>query len=265
MRHILARDQRATLLGFARSNVLLAFDYDGTLAPIVSEPDRAAMRLRTRRLLSRLAKLYPCVVISGRSRSDLRRRLRGISILRAIGNHGIEAARRQREFRTLVRDWRVALSGKLDGLPGVMVEDKGLSLAIHYRRSRRKARSREAALRSASALRRARVFGGKEVVNVVPRGAPHKGTALENERVRRGCERTLYVGDDETDEDVFSLGAPERLLGIRVGLKAGSRAHYFLRDQTEIDALLERLIGLRAEGGTNPVALTPRAVFPRRS
>ena len=248
MRHILARDQRATLRGFARSNVLLAFDYDGTLAPIVSQPDRAAMRLRTRRLLGRLARLYPCVVVSGRSRGDLRRRLRGIGILRAIGNHGIEAARRQREFRALVRDWRVALSGKLDGLSGVMVEDKGLSLAIHYRRSRRKARSRDAVLRSASALRRARVFGGKEVVNVVPTRAPHKGTALEKERVRLGCETTLYVGDDETDEDVFSLRTRKRLLGIRVGVKAGSAADYCLRDQTQIDSLLRALIGLREKG-----------------
>lgn len=248
MRHILARDQRAILAAFARSKVLLAFDYDGTLAPIVPAPDRAIMRLRTRRLLARLARLYPCVVISGRSRADLRRRLRGLGIRRAIGNHGIEAGRRQRQFRALVRRWGAALSRQVDGLPGVIVEDKGLSISLHYRRSRRKTHARVSLLRSASALPAARVFGGKEVVNIVPRGAAHKGTALEKERMRLRCDTTLYVGDDETDEDVFSLGARRRLLGIRVGPEAGSRADYCLRDQTQVDALLERLIGLRETG-----------------
>src|SRR5262245_25279736 len=55
---------------FAWSNVLLAFDYDGTLAPLVAAPRQAMMRMSTRRLLRRASKLYPCLVISGRARSD---------------------------------------------------------------------------------------------------------------------------------------------------------------------------------------------------
>jgi trehalose-6-phosphatase len=55
------------LTSFALSNVLLAFDYDGALAPIASTPARARMRHTTRALLGRVAVLYPCVVISGRA------------------------------------------------------------------------------------------------------------------------------------------------------------------------------------------------------
>ena len=63
---------------FAGSNVLLALDYDGTLAPLVREPERATMRLSTRLLLKRASRLYPCVVISGRGRADASARLRGM-------------------------------------------------------------------------------------------------------------------------------------------------------------------------------------------
>ena len=247
MRDILARANRATLARFARSDVLLAFDYDGTLAPIVANPESAVLRLRTRRLLERLARLYPCVVISGRRRHDVLQRLAGTGIARVVGNHGGEPSRREHEFRRMVGRWHLALLRRLDGLAGVTVEDKRLSLSIHYRRSRQRHRVLEEVLRATSDLRGARVFGGKLVVNVAPLRAPHKGTALERERIRLGCDTALYVGDDETDEDVFSVREPERLLTVRVGLQAESLARYRIRDQGQIDALLRALILLRHE------------------
>jgi trehalose 6-phosphate phosphatase len=80
MKHILSRASRAELLRFARSKVLVALDYDGTLAKIVSEPERAVMCPTTRRLLARTAALYPCIVLSGRARADAARLLRGIRL-----------------------------------------------------------------------------------------------------------------------------------------------------------------------------------------
>lgn len=71
MTDILALRNQPVLERYASSNLLVAFDYDGTLAPIVSAPDRAHMRPQTRRLLKGVARRYPCVVISGRSRDDL--------------------------------------------------------------------------------------------------------------------------------------------------------------------------------------------------
>jgi trehalose-phosphatase len=69
VKNILADSQASTLHDFAHQRVLLAFDFDGTLAPIVRNPAVATMRARTSSLLTKVAKAYPCVVISGRSRA----------------------------------------------------------------------------------------------------------------------------------------------------------------------------------------------------
>jgi trehalose 6-phosphate phosphatase len=91
----------------------------------------------------------------------------------------------------------------------------------------------------------ARLLEGKQVLNVLPRGAPHKGLALERVKRRLGLEAAVYVGDDDTDEDVFALARPGELLGIRVRRRAGSAADCYIRTQVEIDLLLRRLLELR--------------------
>jgi trehalose 6-phosphate phosphatase len=246
MRNILSPENHEVLVQFAFSNALVAFDYDGTLAPIVSDPDRANMRPRTRRLLEGLARVYPCVVISGRARSDTRSRLNGVAVRGVIGNHGAEARLALNGFTGEVGRWRNLLEAELAGEQGVTIEDKTYSIAIHYRRSRQKRRAREAALRAAASLGKLRVLGGKQVVNLLPLGAPDKGDALERERERLGCDTAIYVGDDDTDEDVFRLDQPGRLLTIRVGAKQSSQAAYCIRDQRQIDTLIEALWALRA-------------------
>lgn len=248
MRRLLAAPQRELLARLAWSNVLLGFDFDGTLAPIVPDPARAALRPSTRRLLARLARLYPCVVISGRALRDVEQRLAGIPVRAVIGNHGLEPWRASAAHRRAVARWKARLAPALEGLAGVELEDKAYSLALHYRRARPKARARELLAGLAGALPGARVVGGKDVINVVPRGAPHKGAALLRERTRLGCEVALFLGDDDTDEDVFALDQPGRLVTVRVGLRRGSLASYYLAGQAEVDRLLARLIELRAGG-----------------
>jgi trehalose-6-phosphatase len=76
--------------------------------------------------------------------------------------------------------------------------------------------ARAAILEAAASLGDVRIVGGKQVVNLLPKGAPDKGKALERERERLCCDTAIYVGDDETDEDVFALDQPTRLLSIRV-------------------------------------------------
>jgi trehalose 6-phosphate phosphatase len=263
MRYLFEPSSLRSLAEIARSNVLLAFDYDGTLSPIVEDPGSARMRPRTRELLTELAKLYRCVVISGRSQDDALRRLRGVGVSEVIGNHGLEPWRRTESFAAMVREWLPVLKRDLEPLPGVALEDKIFSLAVHYRGSpsRRVARSR--ILLAASRLRRARVVGGKCVVNLIPDDAPNKGVALDAARRRLACKRAVYVGDDETDEDVFAIDDPGRLVTIRVRRKATSRAAFFIRDQTSIDRLLSTLTDLRRKA---PYSGTrgPRYKPPRR-
>lgn len=245
MRDVLSQAGREVLQQFAWSNVLLAFDYDGTLAPIVRDPERAAMRATTRRLLGEVAARYPCVVVSGRAQADARRWFRGIPLEEVIGNHGIEPLQATARLVREVRRWLPRLRGRLSHFRGVRVEDKTFSVAVHYRRSREKKMARAAILEAAGALGPNRVIGGKQVVNILPLGAPHKGIALERERDRLGCDTAIYVGDDETDEDVFGLDRPGRLLTVRVGPRRASQASYYLRSQQAVDELLSELLRLR--------------------
>ncbi len=90
-----------------------------------------------------------------------------------------------------------------------------------------------------------RLLGGKQVLNILPAGSPHKGLALERARARLGCDTAVYLGDDETDEDVFAVDQPGQLLSIRVGRKRTSSAAYYIRRQADIDRLLRRLLILR--------------------
>jgi trehalose 6-phosphate phosphatase len=245
MRDILARANREVLEQFACSRTLLGFDFDGTLAPIVTDPDRAAMRPSTRRLLRQVAQAYPCVVISGRSRADVQRRVRGVKVAEVIGNHGLEPWHARARARPEVRRWIPLLKEQLDRVQGVTIEDKGLSLAVHYRRSREKKSARASILAAAARLSEVRLMGGKQVLNVLPAGAPHKGLALERARARLRCDTAIYLGDDETDEDVFALDQPGQLLTVRVGRKRSSSAAYYIRTQAEIDGLLRSLLACR--------------------
>jgi trehalose 6-phosphate phosphatase len=94
-----------------------------------------------------------------------------------------------------------------------------------------------------------RVIGGKCVVNLVPLGAAHKGIAVERARTQLGCDTVLYVGDDESDEDVFGLDTQGRIVGVRVGRTGRSAARYRLRGRHEVDDLLRVLIRMREERG----------------
>jgi trehalose 6-phosphate phosphatase len=241
--YLFSRPNADVLAIVAASNVLLALDYDGTLAPISATPERAAMRHATRRLLKRASTLYPCVVISGRARADVAGRLHGLDLHRVIGNHGAEPAPDAPSIRRRVEQWVPSLTQRLWATPGIVIEDKGLSVSVHYRRAQQRRTAHKAILEAARSLDDVRITGGKLVVNLTAPDAWHKGSALEHERVRFACDTTIYVGDDETDEDVFRTHP--HCLSIRVGRKQTSAAQYYLRNQGEIDRLLEALVSLR--------------------
>jgi len=245
MPYLFAPRHSSTLQHFASSNVLLAFDYDGTLAPIAASPERARMRRRTRRLLKAVAERYPCVVISGRAHDELARQLDGIPVWHVTGNDGLEPWEQRPEYAQRVREWIRQLESPLRPLAGVTIEDKTYSVAIHYRRARDKRRARAVIQQSVRRLRDTRVIDGSQAVNLVPRNAPHKGIALDRARRLLVCDTAIYVGDDATDEDAFTCAQPDRLLAVRVGARRLSAARYHLRCQAEIDAPLSALLAAR--------------------
>jgi len=240
MQYLLSRASLSILKRLASERTLFAFDFDGTLSPIVDHPDEAGMREVTRDLLSRLAKFHPVVIVSGRARADLLSKLRGVKLARVIGNHGAETGPVTQNWRRHIHKWKSIIEHEVGSFLGVWVEDKGLSLAVHYRLSSEKAKVRRRVFALAGKLKQARVFGGKQVINVVVDVAPHKGEALGAERDRLNCQWVLFVGDDENDEAAFAMDG--KIIPVRIGRKRDSHARYYLRSQAEIDKLLERLV-----------------------
>lgn len=247
MKHWTVASAQEMLAPFAFNRALLAFDFDGTLAPIVDDPEQAEMRTSTSALLKRLAKLYPCAVISGRARRDLLPRIAAIDLAYAIGNHGAEWGDGEDDsvepLRALVRTCHEKLAQVLADREGMTIEDKGLSLTVHVH-GKVFDGAEEIVGRAIQSIGDLRIYGGRRSVNIVPADAPHKGTALSRMVANLGCRAALYVGDDTTDEDAFVNPGVEHFLSLRVGASDTSKAAYYLEHQREIDPLIEALLDL---------------------
>jgi trehalose 6-phosphate phosphatase len=243
MRYALSMRSREDIARFVAQRCVFAFDFDGTLSPIVTDPGQAGLPRSTMLLLRRVATIGPCVAVSGRSRDDLARRLAGAGIRLFIGNHGAESETPSPPVLLAVQRWKRILERSLPVVPGLWIEDKALSLTVHFRMCKRKAEARLAISRAAELMPEARMIEGKQCVSIVSPGAADKGQALCSAMKRLRVKRALYVGDDVTDEDVFKrAGEGQDLFTVRVGRKTGSAASYFLHRQSEIDELLRAII-----------------------
>ena len=250
MDDILSAQQAGVLAERAAPNPLLVFDFDGTLAPIVGDPQQAAMRRLTCALFERLSFHYECAVLSGRRLDEIEKIMAGLSRVRLVGNHGMEwpdASVKTARFAELTRAWLADLVRPLAEIPGVVVENKSLSLSLHYRLAPDPARALDAILRLVTGLPDARVEPGKRVVNVLPADAPDKRAALEMLLAKSGRSTAIFVGDDSTDERVFAGAAPDRVLSIRVGRDETSCAPFYLRAQADVDELISRLLRISRE------------------
>lgn len=246
LRHLFAPDGDLALRTLARGKPLLAFDFDGTLAPIVPRPDDARVPIALTRRLVRLAGRRPVAVVTGRAVADVLPRL-GFEPTFVVGNHGAEDPGHPpigTEAMAVLRE-RLADTAPLLREAGVMVEDKQHSVALHYRLARDRDRARaqiEAVLEGAPP--ELRVFGGKCVVNVVATAAPDKADAVFSLVERSGSDSALFVGDDVNDEVVFRR-APDHWLTLRVGREdLNSKARFVLDGPGEVAQLLDRLLAL---------------------
>jgi trehalose 6-phosphate phosphatase len=237
----------ARIREFVGRRSLLAFDIDGTLAPIVARPWDARIPDEIQVRLRAMTEARTLAVITGRAIADAKPML-GFSPRYLVGNHGAEGVPGfESASEGYARDcskWLEALSGEDEAwraIPGITLEDKAYSIAFHYRQ----AHPREAALRvveerAAQLVPWPRVIHGNCVLNLVPRDALHKGDALRELLAHSGCERSLYVGDDVTDEDVFRL---KLAAVLSVGIDPGpeSAADLFLTDQGDVITLLDEV------------------------
>lgn len=234
-----------------RGGVLLAFDLDGTLAPLAARPDEAVVPDDVQHLLAVLAVRTPVAIITGRAVRDARRML-WFAPRYVIGSHGAEGLPNEdaatASFAALCRRWSLQIgeSGVRERIPGTLLEDKLYSLALHYRLTREPEEARRALLEVISSLSPApRVIEGKRVLNIVPAEARHKGEALRALIVHARVGRALYIGDDVTDEDVFELRLPG-VHTVRVEPDGPSAAEYFLRRQVDVPTLLREISRIMA-------------------
>lgn len=260
MQHALERVSVWTDAWHTSGQLVLLLDFDGTLAPIVDRPELAAMPERTRRALDRLMAMQgvTAAVVSGRGLADVRERA-AIPGIAYAGNHGmeIEGAGLQRihpeaaAARPELEAVAAIIEPALEGIDGAFLEDKGLTLSIHYRLAPDYAEEvREIVLEAAGGRAGLEVFEGKMIVEVRPRVKWHKGKAvlflLDQMRPPKDAP-VLYLGDDRTDEDAFRAlrewgpAAEGILIAERPSAESAASSH--LRDPAEVGALFEALAG----------------------
>ncbi len=239
----------AQLAMFLEETPLLAFDFDGVLAPIVPVRDAAHLRPTTRDLLSEVARRFPAIVVSGRALSNLAPRLHGIPLRMVFGNFGYEPATEGAAAPSVVAEWVADLHSRLSEDEGLFIEDKKFSVAVHYRHARHPERAQKLIAEAVRELRDVRVLEGTKAVTLLPSTGPHKGSTVLAACQRLGCQQIVYVGDDGTDEDAFECGPPERLLSIKVGAAPHTSARFTLARQADVDRLLETIIRSTRESG----------------
>jgi trehalose-phosphatase len=227
--------------------VALFLDFDGTLAPFVYHSCAARLPWPTRRVLQRLARLpgLRIWIVSGRRSGDLRSRI-AVPHLQYLGLYGwengslpsFEAA----ETRGLA-EARDRIAQRIRHIPGIRIEDKDATFVLHWRGApqpcfRRAAEVFESEM--ARFNRVLRVIAGDHVWEVAPASLLGKGAAARR-RWRAWHNRALpiYLGDDVADEAAFTALASG--ITVHIGRARPTRAHFRLRDTTEVRAFLERL------------------------
>ena len=247
MQHLFTLSGEAALAATLLRRPLLAFDFDGTLAPIVARPDDARISQAVSARLKSLAAQLPVAIVTGRAVADVRGRL-GFEPRFIVGSHGAEDGQDADDSAARagaldpVRDLLRARGADL-AAAGVGVEDKGLSIALHYRLAREQARARLLILEVlAQPGLSVQVFAGKMVVNVMAPDAPDKADAVHALVARCGAASAIFAGDDVNDEPVF-VSAPPDWLTVRIGRDdPASRARFFLDSPAEMAMLLERML-----------------------
>lgn len=247
MRYALSPAGVTRLRDFLSRDTLLAFDIDGTLAPIVDRPWDARVPGEVQKGLRLLNAHALVAIVTGRAVEDARPML-GFTPRYFIGNHGAEGVpgqeRISEECARVCRAWLDELASGNESwrdVEGIVLEDKTYSLTFHFRHAKdHGAALRLLVARTAALLPLPKLIYGKKVLNLLPPGASDKGDALIALLAETHCRRALYVGDDASDERVFRLRSPS-ILSVRVEPDETSAANLFLKGQQDVAPLIAEL------------------------
>ncbi|MFA6358009.1 MAG: trehalose-phosphatase [Candidatus Omnitrophota bacterium] len=242
-------------------DLFLFLDYDGTLAPIASTPEKAVFSEETRGILRQLIQKSNCklAIISGRQLSDIKQKI-GLENIIYSGNHGLEIqgpklkhkANLQLLYIKALMKIKNLLITKLAEVEGVIIEDKGISLCVHYRLVKKEDISRVKIIFHETIINYLvngliMIKPGKRAIDIRPATWMNKGKVvmwlLARERFRKQGYPLLpiYIGDDLTDEDAF-IALKDIGITIRVGKNKDSQAQYYFRNTNEVKIFLKMIL-----------------------
>ncbi|EPS68990.1 hypothetical protein M569_05778, partial [Genlisea aurea] len=250
--------------------IVMFLDYDGTLSPIVEDPDQAFMSESMRATVRKLARYFPTAIVSGRCRDKVYNFVR-LAELYYAGSHGMDIKGPSKgyknkketqgvlfqpasEYLPMIDQVYNALLEVVKSTPGAKVENNKFCVSVHFRCVDEKKWS-ELAKQVGTVLEAypsLRVTQGRKVLEIRPTIKWDKGKALEFLLESLGYGNNddvfpIYMGDDRTDEDAFKV-LRERGQGFGILVSKAPKetyASYSLREPSEVMAFLRRLVESR--------------------
>lgn len=248
MIYLLSDEGRDALRRVASQSVLYAFDFDKALTKISTSQGGIKLSPTTHEWLRELARRVPCAIVSGRPLHDLASRLNG-AVPYLIGSHGVESPLTPASALSLAegvcRNWMTQVDADLAGLlkdARIEVENNRYSLTFHYRGVDGPSTVEHVWGHLNNRLTPPpQCMAGKTSMTLLPPGSHGKGAAARALMTHLRCAGLFFVGDDETDEDVFEL-KEGLVMGVRVGRHSESRAQYYVKHQSEVEDVLRFLV-----------------------
>jgi trehalose-phosphatase len=235
--------------------IALFLDFDGTLVPIQKNPAQCFLPEKIKEQLRSLTRSDHCYlsVLSGRSLSDIKKRV-GIRRIYYGGNHGLDISGPNIKYthlkvvlaKPIIDIAKRKLGKEIRDIDGAWLEDKKYTLSLHFRSVKKEdifsvKKNFYKAVAELSDKKPLAVIKGKKVLELVPNVSWDKGSAalwiLKKLKVK--C-LPIYIGDDQTDENVFKA-LHKKGINIRVGKSKKTLADYYLKGYWEISRLLKQI------------------------
>lgn len=247
--------QAFKLISSGKRKPVFFLDYDGTLTPIVSKPELAKISKDMRNTVTKLSKKYTTAIVSGRMRTDVQK-LAGVKGIAYSGSHGFDIKApgltlvepRAKKLVPLVSRIIKKFKKQLKHIPGVLIEEKKFSVAVHYRLANAKhlpeiTKIVKNMIKDKKSLR---LMSGKKVFEILPSVKWDKGKAVK--LIMKALKITwknalvIYIGDDVTDEYAFKA-VKKYGLGILVSKSTKpSAASLRLKSPDEVKKLFKKFI-----------------------
>ncbi|KAG8660392.1 probable trehalose-phosphate phosphatase D [Manihot esculenta] len=247
--------------------IVMFLDYDGTLSPIVEDPDRAFMTNEMREAVRDVARYFPTAIVTGRCRDKIYSFVK-LAGLYYAGSHGmdIKGPSKSRKYKKghqallfqpaskflpMIDEVYKVLIEKTKSISGAKVENNKFCVSVHFRCVEEKmwAALAEQVRSVLNDYPKLRLTQGRKVLEIRPTIKWDKGKALEFLLESLGYANSndvlpVYIGDDRTDEDAFKvLRNRGQGLGILVSkFPKETNASYSLQEPTEVKDFLRRLV-----------------------